>query len=92
MPEVIEHERTGLLVPADRPEAIGSAILALARDRAWAAALGDAGRNRQQRLFSVSAMVDGYVAALAEVADDARSADPCSRPPAPLVHSGSEPR
>ncbi|HEV8451012.1 MAG TPA: glycosyltransferase family 4 protein, partial [Gaiellales bacterium] len=55
VPEVVEHTRTGLLVPGDRPEAVGSAILALASDRAWAAALGDAGRERQQRLFSVSA-------------------------------------
>jgi glycosyltransferase involved in cell wall biosynthesis len=89
VPEVVEHEQTGLLVPGDRPEAIGSAILALARDRPWAATLGDAGRERQQRLFSVPAMIDGYVAALAEVADDARGAGRRSRPPTPLAHSGS---
>jgi glycosyltransferase involved in cell wall biosynthesis len=92
VPEVVEHEHTGLLVPGDRPEAVGPAIVALAHDRAWAAALGDAGRDRQQRLFSVSAMIDGYVAALAEVADDARGAGRHSRPPAPLAHSGSGPR
>ena len=92
LPEVVEHERTGLLVPGDRPETVGSAILALARDRGWAAALGDAGRERQQRLFSVPAMTAGYVAALAEVADDARGAGRRSRPPAPLAHPGSTPR
>ena len=80
VPEVVEHERTGLLVPSDRPEAIAGSILALARDRAWAAALGDAGRERQQRSFSVPAMIDGYVVALAEVAPQG------SREPAPLAH------
>jgi hypothetical protein len=65
-------------------------MLALARDRTWASALGDAGRDRQQRLFSVSAMIDGYVTALAEVAGGARGRR--SRPPALLAHSGSEPR
>ncbi|HEV8450539.1 MAG TPA: hypothetical protein VGQ45_03835, partial [Gaiellales bacterium] len=84
--------RTGLLVPGDRPEAVGSAILALASDRAWAAALGDAGRERQQRLFSVSAMIDGYAAVLAEVAGRAHAAGRRNSPPAPLAHSGSEPR
>jgi glycosyltransferase involved in cell wall biosynthesis len=88
VPEVVEHGRTGLLVPGDRPNAVGNAILALARDRAWAAALGHAGRDRQQRLFSVPAMIDGYVAALTEVAGAGRR----SRPAAPLAHSGSEPR
>ena len=79
-------------MPGDRPEAVGSAILALARDRAWAAALGDAGRDRQQRLFSVPAMIDGYVAALTEVAGGSRGAGRRTRTPAPLAHSGSEPR
>jgi glycosyltransferase involved in cell wall biosynthesis len=92
VPEVVEHERTGLLVSGDRPDAVASAILALARDRAWAAELGAAGRDRQQRLFSVAAMIDGYRTVLAEVAGDARGAGRRSRPPAPLVHSGSEPR
>ena len=88
VPEVVDHERTGLLVPGDRPEAVGGAILALAHDRARAAALGDAGRERQQHLFSVSAMIESYVAALAEVAGAGRR----SRPTAPLAHAGSEPR
>jgi glycosyltransferase involved in cell wall biosynthesis len=91
VPGVVEHERTGLLVPADRPDAVADAILALAGDRAWAQALGDAGRERQQRLFSMSAMIDGYVATLAEVAGEARGAGRRSRAPAPLAHSGSEP-
>jgi glycosyltransferase involved in cell wall biosynthesis len=92
VPEVVEHERTGLLVPGDRPETVSSAILALARDRAWGTALGDAGRERQQRMFSVPAMIEGYVAALAEVAGGTLGGGGRSRPPAPLAHTGSTPR
>ena len=70
VPEVVEHERTGLLVPADRPEDAAVALVALARNREWATALGNAGRARQQRMFSIEAMIDGYARAIAAAADD----------------------
>jgi glycosyltransferase involved in cell wall biosynthesis len=42
--ELIEHERTGLLVPLDRPEALAAAVERLLVDRAEAARLAAQGR------------------------------------------------
>ena len=65
--DLVVDGETGLLVPADHPPAVADALLALARDRAGADALGRAGRSRQQERFSIEAMVDGYVALLDEL-------------------------
>lgn len=57
IPEVVQHEQTGLLVPADDPEALADAIATLFDRPAWAAALGAAGRDRLRTCFSVERMV-----------------------------------
>lgn len=46
IPELVQHEKTGLLVPSDDPAALGKAIAALLRDRARAEALGEVLRTR----------------------------------------------
>ncbi len=51
---------TGLLVPPQDPEALTAAILRLLQDPARRTAMGRAGRERVQRLFSVSRMVRDY--------------------------------
>ncbi|MCO5168005.1 MAG: glycosyltransferase family 4 protein [Planctomycetes bacterium] len=53
--EVIEHERTGLIVdPADR-DAVTGALVRLFLDPGLRQRLGDAGRARQQRHFTAAA-------------------------------------
>jgi glycosyltransferase involved in cell wall biosynthesis len=46
VPEVVEDERQGLLVPSADPQALSRAVTVLLTDRAYAASLGMAGRTR----------------------------------------------
>jgi glycosyltransferase involved in cell wall biosynthesis len=46
MPEVVVHDRTGLVVPPGDPAALGRAIDTLRRDPQLARRMGDAGRRR----------------------------------------------
>ena len=61
VPEVIEHERTGLLVPVGDAPALGRAIARLLTDRDLAAKLVAAGLARA-RDFSIERTVDGTIA------------------------------
>ena len=56
-PEVVEHGVTGLLVPPRDPKALAEAIIALLQDRERAEAMGQAGRERVEKCFSVKRMV-----------------------------------
>jgi glycosyltransferase involved in cell wall biosynthesis len=57
-PELVLHERTGLLVRPRDPEALGAAILRLLEAPAWAEALGRAGRTWVRERFSTAAKVE----------------------------------
>lgn len=57
-PELVLHERTGLLVPPRDPAALAAAILRLLADPAWAQALGRAGRQRVAERFSTQVKVE----------------------------------
>jgi sugar transferase (PEP-CTERM/EpsH1 system associated) len=61
-PDLIEHGRTGLLVPAGDAAALAQALQALATDPARAQALGRAARRQVEREFSLAAMVGAYQA------------------------------
>jgi glycosyltransferase involved in cell wall biosynthesis len=56
-PEVIQHERSGLLVPPRDPAALAVAIGFLLSNPERAAALGRAGRRRVERRFQLGRMV-----------------------------------
>ncbi len=56
-PELVLHERTGLLVPPHDPAALATAVLRLLADPAWGEALGRAGRARVEERFSTDAKV-----------------------------------
>jgi glycosyltransferase involved in cell wall biosynthesis len=65
--EAVADGETGILVPRDRPQEVAAALVALARDRGRAEALGRAGRERQQRAFSIDAMTARYAELLGAV-------------------------
>ncbi len=58
VPELVIHERTGLLVPPEDPQAAADAMTRLANEPALAARLGEEGRRHAQAEFSLEAMLD----------------------------------
>lgn len=67
-PEVVEHERNGLLVPPRSPEALAEAILRLRRDPALREAIRGRNQERFHRFFSIASMVNGHVPLYEELA------------------------
>jgi len=61
IPEIVEHERTGLLIE-NSPEAIASAVRRLRDDRALAQSLAAEARRRVEQRFSVDRMVTDTIA------------------------------
>jgi len=64
LPEVVEHERTGLIV---RDGDYAQAVRRLLDDPKWAAELGAAGREKALREFSVEKMVQATLDAYNEI-------------------------
>ncbi len=62
IPEIIEHEKTGLLVPPANPEALAAAIVELLKDPEKAERLARAGQERVVEEFSAERMVEGTIA------------------------------
>jgi sugar transferase (PEP-CTERM/EpsH1 system associated) len=60
IPEVIEHNINGLLIPSGNIEALLDAILELLRDTEKAKQLGAAAERKFERNFSLSSMVEKY--------------------------------
>lgn len=65
--EVVAEGGTGLLCPAESPEAMAAAIARLIEDSALRAAMGQAARERAVRLFAEERMLDGLEAFYAEL-------------------------
>jgi glycosyltransferase involved in cell wall biosynthesis len=61
IPEVLEHERTGLLVPPEDPEALAAAILHLYGSSELQRRLGAAGRRLVLERFTRNDFVEGVV-------------------------------
>ena len=55
-PELVVPEATGLLVPANDPQALAEAILRLVGDRTQAQAMGREGRRRVEAHFTIPRM------------------------------------
>ena len=66
-PELIEHERTGLLVERGDPAALAGAMARLLDDPALAARMGEAAHARVETRFSPEASVDRLLALYAAV-------------------------
>ena len=86
IPELIEQEATGLLVPPGDPRALARAIATLASDPLRRAALGDAGARRVREQFVFTANV-GRIAARFGLAEHPSAAAP--RQPEPACASPS---
>lgn len=68
LPEIVEHECTGLLTQ-NTPEAIAAAVRRLTADRALAASLAARARLAAQERFSVDRMVAGTLAVYEALSD-----------------------
>ena len=58
IPEAVEHEEHGLLVPAGEPAALAAALQRLLADPEYARRLGSAARRRAVEEFSEPTMID----------------------------------
>lgn len=58
VPEIIENEVHGLLIPPENPEALATAILRLLEDPQLRASLGKAGQERVQTRFTFPAVLE----------------------------------
>ena len=58
--ELVDHGRTGEIVPSDDVESLAMALVRMASDPPRAAALGLAGRTVVEHRFSLQAMVATY--------------------------------
>ena len=70
LPEAVVAGRTGLLVPAEDPAALGAAIVELAADLERARRMGGEGRERVIAEFSMEHMTEAYERLYAKVAAD----------------------
>lgn len=61
-PELVEHGRTGTLVPPADPKAMAEAIRIYLRDPEKSVQHGHASRRRAEAKFSIESMVNGYMA------------------------------
>lgn len=62
IPEIVEHERTGLLVPPDQPAALAAAVTRLHDDPEMARRLALAGRDHYERFLTDTRMVEQTLA------------------------------
>ena len=67
LPEIVEHEKSGLLVSGPDVEEIAAAVARLLKDRALSARLGQAARQRVAKNFSADQMVEGTAKVYSEV-------------------------
>jgi glycosyltransferase involved in cell wall biosynthesis len=67
LPEIIEHEITGLLFPSEDAVALATALRRLIADPARRESLGRSARDRAVTTFSRDAMVDGVLGVYDEV-------------------------
>ena len=66
VPAIVEHRKTGLLVPPADVDALANAIQQVLKDPTWRRELGEAARKRIDPSFGVRAMVQGVEAVYEE--------------------------
>jgi glycosyltransferase involved in cell wall biosynthesis len=60
IPDIVQHEQTGLLVEPEDPEALAASILRVLTDRDLAPRLSDSGRQHVNERFSWGTVVDRF--------------------------------
>ena len=83
IPEVVLHERTGLLVKPRDPDGLARALRELLVDRAKASRLGSAGRRLMEERYSLRRVVDQLQDLYTEVYDQFGASQPGLRLAAP---------
>jgi sugar transferase (PEP-CTERM/EpsH1 system associated) len=81
--ELVVPGETGLLVPAEAPEAMADAIELLITDAAERSRMAEAGRRRAEQEFALSRMVREYVQTYIELATITRATPDLSAGPVP---------
>ena len=79
MAEMIEHGRTGLLVPPRSPAATADSIIALLRDPARRAAMGEAARERVMSAYAPHVILPLQIASYERAIARAAARDPLQR-------------
>jgi len=67
LPELIDGQTTGLLVPPQDPMALATALYSLVRDPLWAGALGRTGQALARAQFDVTVMAQANETLYAEL-------------------------
>jgi glycosyltransferase involved in cell wall biosynthesis len=70
LPEIVQHEVTGLLVPPGDENAMASAVIRLLEHPQWASDLGRRGRQRVEAHFSIAQTAAKYQALFYQVLGD----------------------
>jgi len=70
LPEVVVHEKTGLLVEAGNVDSLASCLIMLGLNPSARANYGDAGHRRAEQVFSLETMVNKTVAVYEEALAD----------------------
>jgi len=89
--EIVEHGRTGLLVPPGDADALAAAMLQVLRDRELAEEMGASGRQRALQHFGESRFVDDCLRLYKRLAGGGVHHDPArrARPVGRAHHAGS---
>ena len=61
LPEIVDHEQTGLLVPPRDVKALSSSLVRMLTDRSLAEELGRAGRDRALTHLTLSGCADKFL-------------------------------
>lgn len=59
-PELVEHDKTGILVPPKSPERLSEAMLKILKDQKQAFRMGEAGRRQIEKRFDMADCVHRY--------------------------------
>jgi glycosyltransferase involved in cell wall biosynthesis len=76
VPTIIQHDNTGILIPAEDPNAMSAAIIALLRDSALRDRLGVAARRNVEESFSAERMTAAYLRVYEKVVESRNSIRP----------------
>jgi glycogen(starch) synthase len=74
LPEIVEHERTGLLFLVNDPLSLAAQMIRILADPAAARAMGAAARPRALSHFTMNGTVEKYIAIYTAASDSARHA------------------